>query len=157
MQTDEPRPAGGADDEIPGGDAADTETTAEEEVERDRSLGAAWRRAGLAFGDIGSDVGDSLRRAWAASGEQEGDEPADGLRRLAELFERSVDTARSTATSPEARAQVNASARRAGERLEHAVRLSLAELGRTLERARPEERPARRDAGRPRNDESALD
>lgn len=147
MQTDEIRP---------GGETADTETSSEEEVERDRSLGAAWRRAGLAFGDLGSDVGESVRRAWAASGEHAQDEPADGLRRLAELFERSVDTARSTATSPEARAQVNASARRAGERLEHAVRLSLAELGRTLERARPEERPARRDMRR-RNDESALD
>jgi hypothetical protein len=32
--------------------------------EQDRSLADAWRRAGLAFGDLGSDIGDSLREAW---------------------------------------------------------------------------------------------
>lgn len=136
MQTDEAAPAGGATDQ----------------EQADRDLGTAWRRAGLALGDLGTDIGDSLRTAWAAAA-REPEQTGEGLRRLADLFDRSVETARTAATSEEARSRVNSSARQAGERLEHAVRLSLAELGRTLERADP----AARNEYRRRDEESGLD
>jgi hypothetical protein len=121
---------------------------------RDRDLGTAWRRAGLALGDLGSGIGDSLKSAWAAAGERRPDRPGEGLRRIADLLDRSVETARSAAGSDEARSRVNTSARRAGEQLERAVRLSLAELGRSLERVDPDRAAERRSA---RHHDSALD
>jgi hypothetical protein len=137
MQTKRAAPAGSASDQ----------------EQADRDLGTAWRRAGLALGDLGTDIGDSLRTAWVAAAGREPERTGEGLRRLADLFDRSVETARTAATSEEARSRVNSSARQAGDRLEYAVRLSLAELGRTLERADP----AARGEYRRRDEESGLD
>jgi hypothetical protein len=109
-------------------------------TDEDRSLTDAWRRAGLALGDLGTDVGDSLRDAWSAQPPREPEEAADALRRMADAFERSVATARDAARSPEARQRVNEGAREAGTALDRAVRLSLAELGRSLERLDPDRR-----------------
>ncbi len=106
-------------------------------TQREPDLGEAWRRAGLAFGELGTNLGDSVRTAWTASGADTPDRAGEGLRRLGDLLDRSVDTARSAAKSPESRERVNSAARRAGEHLEYAVRLSLSELGRQLERAAP--------------------
>jgi hypothetical protein len=105
--------------------------------DQERSLTEAWRRAGLALGDLGTDVGDSLREAWSSQPPRDPEEAADALRRLADVFERSAATARDTAASPEARQRVNEGAREAGSAIDNAVRLSLAELGRALQRFEP--------------------
>ena len=109
--------------------------------ERGRAdLGEAWRRAGAALGSSGGGVGESVRQAWETAGrEPEPDAPADSLRRLADVVERSVTTARSAASSPEARDRLGAGAREANDAIERAVRLSLAELGRSLQRLEPKD------------------
>jgi hypothetical protein len=109
-----------------------------------RDLGEAWRRAGSALGNMGGDVGDSVRQAWDASGrEPDPEHPADALRRFADAVERSVATARGAATSPEARQRVTESAREANDAIERAVRLSLAEVGRALQRLEPKDEEPR--------------
>jgi hypothetical protein len=115
--------------------------------EKERSLTEAWRRAGLALGDLGTDVGDSLREAWTGRPPRDPEETADALRRMADAFERSVATARDAATSPEARRRVNEGAKEAGSAIDNAFRLSLAELGRALQRFEPrdDDEPERQD------------
>jgi hypothetical protein len=108
-------------------------------------LAAEWRRVGEALGQLGGGIGDSVRTAWESSGsddEAEAEPPSQGMRRVADAFDRGVDSARRAASSPEARERVNADARRAGSQLERAMRLSIAELGRTLQRVAPEDRAA---------------
>jgi hypothetical protein len=109
-----------------------------------RDLGEAWRRAGTALGNMGGDVGNSVRQAWDASGrEPDPEHPADALRRFADVVERSVVTARGAAASPEARQRVSEGAREANDAIERAVRLSLAELGRALQRLEPKDEEPR--------------
>lgn len=105
-------------------------------------LATEWRRVGEALGRLGSGIGDSVRSAWDATAPEEAttEAPSQGLRRVADAFDRGVESARRTAGSPEARDLVNEEARRAGSQLERAMRLSIAELGRTLQRAAPDDR-----------------
>lgn len=108
-------------------------------------LASEWRSVGEALARLGGGIGESVRSAWESSGataeaEGEPEAPSQGLRRVADAFDRGVESARRAATSPEARARVNADARQAGSRLEHAMRLSIAELGRTLQRVAPDDR-----------------
>ena len=108
-------------------------------------LAAEWRRVGEALGQLGGGIGDSVRTAWESSApesEAGPEPPSQGLRRVADAFDRGVDSARRAASSPEARERVNADARVAGSQLERAMRLSIAELGRTLQRVAPENRSA---------------
>ena len=104
-------------------------------------LASEWRNVGEALGRLGGGIGESVRNAWESSGsEAEAEQPSQGLRRVADAFDRGVESARRAATSPEARERVNADARQAGSRLERAMRLSIAELGRTLQRVAPDDR-----------------
>lgn len=104
-------------------------------------LASAWRNVGEALGRLGGGIGESVRGAWESSGaEAEPEPPSQGLRRVADAFDRGVESARRAATSPEARDRVNADARQAGSQLERAMRLSIAELGRTLQRVAPDDR-----------------
>lgn len=106
-------------------------------------LAAEWRKVGEALGRLGGGIGDSVRGAWESSApesEAGPEAPSQGLRRVADAFDRGVDSARRAASSPEARDRVNADARVAGSQLERAMRLSIAELGRTLQRVAPEDR-----------------
>lgn len=110
---------------------------------RDPDLISAWRGVGDALTRLGGGIGESIRAAWESSApHQPGEAPAQGLRRLADAFDRGVESARRAATSPEARELVNAEARRAGTQLDRAVRLSIAEVGRTLQRVAPDEHRA---------------
>ena len=111
-------------------------------------LASEWRNVGEALGRLGGGIGESVRTAWESSGaEAEAEPPSQGLRRVADAFDRGVESARRAATSPEAPERVNADARQAGSRLERAMRLSIAELGRTLQRVAPDDRSdARSDA-----------
>lgn len=106
-------------------------------------LASEWRNVGEALGRLGGGIGDSVRSAWesSASPDAEPEASSQGLRRVADAFDRGVDSARRAAGSPEARERVNADARRAGSQLERAMRLSIAELGRTLQRVAPNDRP----------------
>lgn len=101
-------------------------------------VGTAWRQVGESLASLGSGVGDTLRQAWEGTTPSPKSAP-EGLRQLADALERGIDTARSAATSPEARQRVNDDARRAGERLDRAVRLSIAEIGRTLQKVEPKD------------------
>jgi hypothetical protein len=136
----EPPPVGtGSTEPVPTGNRAD-----EESGTGSRDLGEAWRRAGTALGNMGGDVGDSVRQAWDASGrEPDPEHPADALRRFADVVERSVATARGAAASPEARQRVGEGAREANDAIERAVRLSLAEVGRALQRLEPKDEEPR--------------
>jgi hypothetical protein len=111
-------------------------------------LASEWRNVGEALGRLGGGIGESVRSAWESSGaEAEPEPPSQGLRRVADAFDRGVDSARRAATSPEARERVNTDARQAGSQLERAMRLSIAEIGRTLQRVAPNDRSdARSDA-----------
>lgn len=107
-------------------------------------LAAEWRKVGEALGRLGGGIGDSVRSAWESSApesEAGPEAPSQGLRRVADAFDRGVESARRAASSPESRDRVNADARVAGSQLERAMRLSIAELGRTLQRVAPEDRP----------------
>lgn len=111
-------------------------------------LASEWRNVGEALGRLGGGIGESVRTAWeSSSSETEAEQPSQGLRRVADAFDRGVESARRAATSPEARDRVNADARQAGSQLERAMRLSIAELGRTLQRVAPDDRSDARSAG----------
>jgi hypothetical protein len=101
-------------------------------------VGTAWRQVGDSLASRGSGGGGALRQAWEGTSPSPKSAP-EGLRQLADALERGIDTARSAATSPESRQRVNEDARRAGERLDRAVRLSIAEIGRTLQRVEPKD------------------
>lgn len=96
----------------------------------------AWQRVGAQLRYLGEDIAETFRRSYDETGAGDAPDseigPADRLTDAAGTIERSLKAARATVDAPDLRATAGLRARTLSDGIEHALSLSLEEMGRAL-------------------------
>ncbi len=96
----------------------------------------AWQRVGAQLKYLGEDIAETFRRSYDETGPSGAPDAeisaADHLADAAGTIERSLKAARATVDAPDLRATAGLRARTLSDGIEHALSLSLEEMGRAL-------------------------